>query len=125
MSRAAKAFLASSILVTGLTVWGVHFIQAREEEVSRTPLPILIPSNPIDSQGNVSRCYQRRSPHESPSRQEISRDDFVLARYIPRPRSTISNDSPARGRVFAESGVAARVGEGARDGEGQGRVGAV
>ncbi|GHJ87609.1 hypothetical protein NliqN6_4011 [Naganishia liquefaciens] len=32
MSRAAKAFLASSILVTGLTVWGVHFIQAREEE---------------------------------------------------------------------------------------------
>lgn len=34
MSRAAKAFLASSLVVTGVTVWGVHFIQAREEEVS-------------------------------------------------------------------------------------------
>jgi hypothetical protein len=34
MSRAAKAFLATSLVVTGVTVWGVHFIQAREEEVS-------------------------------------------------------------------------------------------
>jgi NO-binding membrane sensor protein with MHYT domain len=33
MSRTAKVFLATSVLVTGLTVWGVHFIQAREEEV--------------------------------------------------------------------------------------------
>ncbi|WRT66890.1 uncharacterized protein IL334_003853 [Kwoniella shivajii] len=32
MSRASKIFLASSFLVSGVTVWGVHFIQKRESE---------------------------------------------------------------------------------------------
>ncbi|PWN53654.1 hypothetical protein IE53DRAFT_338464 [Violaceomyces palustris] len=32
MSRAAKATLAASIVVSGLTVWGVHFMQVKERE---------------------------------------------------------------------------------------------
>ncbi|KAJ9102359.1 hypothetical protein QFC21_002759 [Naganishia friedmannii] len=32
MSRTAKSFLVASIAITTATVWGVHFIQAREEE---------------------------------------------------------------------------------------------
>ncbi|CEH15134.1 hypothetical protein CBOM_02929 [Ceraceosorus bombacis] len=30
MSRAAKATLVGSIIVSGLTVWGVHYMQVRE-----------------------------------------------------------------------------------------------
>ncbi|EPQ27421.1 uncharacterized protein PFL1_04959 [Pseudozyma flocculosa PF-1] len=33
MSRAAKATLIGSVLVSGLTVWGVHFMQTKEREV--------------------------------------------------------------------------------------------
>ncbi|KAK6902685.1 hypothetical protein I203_107944 [Kwoniella mangroviensis CBS 8507] len=32
MSRASKIFLASSFLVSGVTVWGVHYIQKRESD---------------------------------------------------------------------------------------------
>ncbi|WWC61371.1 uncharacterized protein I303_103952 [Kwoniella dejecticola CBS 10117] len=32
MSRASKIFLASSFILSGVTVWGVHFIQRRESE---------------------------------------------------------------------------------------------
>ncbi|KAJ9092627.1 hypothetical protein QFC19_008665 [Naganishia cerealis] len=32
MSRTAKSFLVASVAITTATVWGVHFIQAREEE---------------------------------------------------------------------------------------------
>ena len=33
MSRPAKLTLAASVLVSGLTVWGVHYMQEREREV--------------------------------------------------------------------------------------------
>jgi protein PET117 len=33
MSRAAKATLVASIIVSSLTVWGVHYIQQQEHEV--------------------------------------------------------------------------------------------
>lgn len=33
MSRAAKATLVASIVVSSLTVWGVHYIQQQEHEV--------------------------------------------------------------------------------------------
>jgi protein PET117 len=33
MSRPAKFTLAASVLVSGLTVWGVHYMQEREREV--------------------------------------------------------------------------------------------
>ena len=33
MSRAAKATLLASILVSSLTVWGVHYFQQQEHEV--------------------------------------------------------------------------------------------
>lgn len=33
MSRPAKLTLAASVLISGLTVWGVHFMQEREREV--------------------------------------------------------------------------------------------
>lgn len=61
MSRAAKAFLASSILVTGLTVWGVHFIQAREEEVRRSH-PTAIPSNPITPRRQCTKALSKTKP---------------------------------------------------------------
>ncbi|WWC69701.1 uncharacterized protein I206_103644 [Kwoniella pini CBS 10737] len=32
MSRASKVFLASSFILSGVTVWGVHFIQRRESD---------------------------------------------------------------------------------------------
>ncbi|WVW83417.1 hypothetical protein I302_105437 [Kwoniella bestiolae CBS 10118] len=32
MSRASKIFLASSFVVSGITVWGVHYIQKRESD---------------------------------------------------------------------------------------------
>lgn len=34
MSRRAKVFLASSIALTTFTVWGVHYLQEREYQVS-------------------------------------------------------------------------------------------
>lgn len=34
MSRAAKATLAASIVLSAATVWGVHFMQIQEREVS-------------------------------------------------------------------------------------------
>lgn len=33
MSRPAKLTLAASVLLSGLTVWGVHYMQEREREV--------------------------------------------------------------------------------------------
>jgi CHASE1-domain containing sensor protein len=33
MSRAAKATLVASIVVSSLTVWGVHYFQQQEHEV--------------------------------------------------------------------------------------------
>nr|CDI51870.1 putative protein [Melanopsichium pennsylvanicum 4] len=33
MSRPAKLTLAASVLVSGLTVWGVHYMQERERQV--------------------------------------------------------------------------------------------
>lgn len=33
MSRPAKLTLAASVLVSGLTVWGVHYMQERERDV--------------------------------------------------------------------------------------------
>jgi protein PET117 len=33
MSRAAKVTLAASLLVSGLTVWGVHYMQVEERKV--------------------------------------------------------------------------------------------
>lgn len=33
MSRAAKLTLAASVIASGLTVWGVHYMQEREREV--------------------------------------------------------------------------------------------
>lgn len=33
MSRPAKLTLAASVLVSGLTVWGVHYMQEKEREV--------------------------------------------------------------------------------------------
>ena len=33
MSRPAKLTLAASVIVSGLTVWGVHYMQEREREV--------------------------------------------------------------------------------------------
>lgn len=53
MSRAAKAFLATSLVVTGVTVWGVHFIQAREEEVSPDRSILLLPNADLWWEGNV------------------------------------------------------------------------
>ena len=38
MSRAAKATLIASIVVSSLTVWGVHYLQQREHNV-RMPFP--------------------------------------------------------------------------------------
>ena len=35
MSRSAKIFFASSVFLSGATIWGVHFIQKRESEVRR------------------------------------------------------------------------------------------
>ncbi|KZT21575.1 hypothetical protein NEOLEDRAFT_1139192 [Neolentinus lepideus HHB14362 ss-1] len=32
MSRVAKTTLLASVLLTGLTVWGVHFLQEQEHE---------------------------------------------------------------------------------------------
>lgn len=37
MSRAAKATLLTSVLLSGLTVWGVHFMQVQEREVCSNP----------------------------------------------------------------------------------------
>jgi hypothetical protein len=33
MSRAAKATLGASVVLSGLTVWGVHFMQVQERKV--------------------------------------------------------------------------------------------
>lgn len=33
MSRPAKLTLAASVVVSGLTVWGVHYMQERERDV--------------------------------------------------------------------------------------------
>jgi hypothetical protein len=38
MSRAAKATLIASIVVSSLTVWGVHYLQQQEHDV-RMPFP--------------------------------------------------------------------------------------
>jgi hypothetical protein len=38
MSRAAKATLIASIVVSSLTVWGVHYLQQKEHDV-RMPFP--------------------------------------------------------------------------------------
>jgi protein PET117 len=38
MSRVAKATLIASIVVSSLTVWGVHFLQQQEHEVLIFPL---------------------------------------------------------------------------------------
>ena len=49
MSRAAKATLLASILVSSVTVWGVHYLQQQEHDVRSTPprfvdtVPILLP----------------------------------------------------------------------------------
>lgn len=43
MSRASKIFLATSTVVSVGTIWGVHFMQKRESDVS----PPSIPSDPI------------------------------------------------------------------------------
>jgi protein PET117 len=38
MSRAAKATLIASIVVSSLTVWGVHYLQQQEHDVCASPI---------------------------------------------------------------------------------------
>jgi hypothetical protein len=71
MSRAAKIFFASSVVLSGVTVWGVHFIQKRESDVSgRQPLH----ERPYLSQHDTSEIIfsERDRPTARPLAEQLS-----------------------------------------------------
>jgi protein PET117 len=41
MSRASKIFFGASLLLSGATIWGVHYLQQKESDVSIGAAPVL------------------------------------------------------------------------------------